>query len=45
VARDCFQLYLDEKLKLKAFFKSDCRNVALTTYCWEIGVLHVVGVI
>ncbi|XP_050895300.1 zinc finger BED domain-containing protein RICESLEEPER 2-like [Lathyrus oleraceus] len=34
VARDCFQLYLDEKQKLKAFFKSDCNRVALTTDCW-----------
>ncbi|XP_050915672.1 zinc finger BED domain-containing protein RICESLEEPER 2-like [Lathyrus oleraceus] len=31
VARDCFQLHLDEKQKLKAFFKSDCNRVALTT--------------
>ncbi|XP_050908656.1 zinc finger BED domain-containing protein RICESLEEPER 1-like [Lathyrus oleraceus] len=31
VARGCFQLYLDEKQKLKAFFKSDCNRVALTT--------------
>ncbi|XP_039690858.1 zinc finger BED domain-containing protein RICESLEEPER 2-like isoform X1 [Medicago truncatula] len=34
VARDCFNLYVNEKLKLKAFFKSDCRRVALTTDCW-----------
>ncbi|CAK8537339.1 unnamed protein product [Lathyrus sativus] len=34
VARDCFQLYLAEKLKLKAIFKSDCARVALTTDCW-----------
>jgi hypothetical protein len=34
VARDYFQLYLDEKQKLKAFFKSDCNRVALTTNCW-----------
>ncbi|KAI5441331.1 hypothetical protein KIW84_010697 [Lathyrus oleraceus] len=34
VARDCFQLHLDEKQKLKAFFKSDCNRVALTTDCW-----------
>jgi hypothetical protein len=33
-ARDCFQLYLAKKLKLKAFFKSDCPRVALTTDCW-----------
>ncbi|XP_073224881.1 zinc finger BED domain-containing protein RICESLEEPER 4-like [Cicer arietinum] len=34
IARDCFQLYLAEKLKLKALFKSDCSRVALTTDCW-----------
>ncbi|XP_050919470.1 zinc finger BED domain-containing protein RICESLEEPER 2-like [Lathyrus oleraceus] len=34
VARDCFQLHLDEKQKLKAFFKSDCNRVALTTDYW-----------
>ncbi|KAI5398050.1 hypothetical protein KIW84_063740 [Lathyrus oleraceus] len=33
VAREYFQLYLDEKQKLKAFFKSDCNRVALTTDC------------
>ncbi|KAI5404423.1 hypothetical protein KIW84_051550 [Lathyrus oleraceus] len=36
VARDCFQLHLDEKQKLKAFFKSDCNRVALTTDCRKI---------
>ncbi|CAL5215051.1 unnamed protein product [Lathyrus oleraceus] len=34
VARDCFQLHLDEKQKLKAFFKSDYNRVTLTTDCW-----------
>ncbi|XP_050915062.1 zinc finger BED domain-containing protein RICESLEEPER 1-like [Lathyrus oleraceus] len=34
VARDCFQLHLDEKQKLKAFFKSDSNRVTLTTDCW-----------
>jgi len=34
VTRDCFQLYLDEKLQLKAFFRSDCSRVALITDCW-----------
>ncbi|KAI5397310.1 zinc finger BED domain-containing protein RICESLEEPER 2 [Lathyrus oleraceus] len=33
MARDCFQLHLDEKQKLKAFFKSDFNKVALTTDC------------
>ncbi|KAI4346227.1 hypothetical protein L6164_013296 [Bauhinia variegata] len=34
VARDCYQLYLDEKLRLKALLKNDCVRVALTTDCW-----------
>nr|KYP32533.1 Putative AC9 transposase [Cajanus cajan] len=34
MARDCFQLYLDENLRLKAFFKSNCSKVALTSDCW-----------
>ncbi|XP_057436087.1 zinc finger BED domain-containing protein RICESLEEPER 2-like [Lotus japonicus] len=34
VARDCFQLFLDEKVKLKKFFRTECRRVALTTDCW-----------
>jgi hypothetical protein len=34
VARDCFQLFVDEKLRLKEYFKSDCCRVALTTDCW-----------
>ena len=34
IARDCFQLYMDEKVRLKEFFKSNCVRVALTTDCW-----------
>ncbi|CAJ2644258.1 unnamed protein product [Trifolium pratense] len=34
IARDCFKLYLEEKIKLKALFKSDCSRVAITTDCW-----------
>jgi hypothetical protein len=34
IARDCYKLYLEEKVKLKAFFKSDCSRVAITTDCW-----------
>jgi hypothetical protein len=34
IARDCYQLYLTEKLNLKTFFKTDCIRVALTTNCW-----------
>ncbi|XP_050890329.1 zinc finger BED domain-containing protein RICESLEEPER 1 [Lathyrus oleraceus] len=29
VARDCFQLYLAEKSRLKAFFKSDCDTIGM----------------
>ena len=34
IARDCFQLYMDEKVRLKEFFKSNCVRVALTIDCW-----------
>ncbi|KAI4350264.1 hypothetical protein L6164_004735 [Bauhinia variegata] len=34
VARDCYQLYLDEKLRLKSLLKSDFVRVALTIDCW-----------
>jgi hypothetical protein len=34
IARDCYKLYLEEKVKLKAFFNSDCSRVAITTDCW-----------
>ncbi|XP_058749703.1 zinc finger BED domain-containing protein RICESLEEPER 2-like isoform X2 [Vicia villosa] len=34
IARDCFQIYLDEKVRLRALFKSDCSRVAITTDCW-----------
>ncbi|GAU44167.1 hypothetical protein TSUD_377670 [Trifolium subterraneum] len=34
VARDCFQFFMDEKQKLRVFFKSDCNRVTLTTDCW-----------
>ena len=34
IARDCFQLYMDEKVRLKEFFKSNSVRVALTTDCW-----------
>jgi hypothetical protein len=29
ISRDCFKLYLEEKEKLKAVFKSNCSRVAL----------------
>ena len=34
VNRDCFDLYVNEKMKLKAFFKSHSQRVSLTTDCW-----------
>ncbi|CAJ2673956.1 unnamed protein product [Trifolium pratense] len=34
VSRDCFKLYLEEKARLRALFRSDCSRVALTTDCW-----------
>ncbi|GAU16906.1 hypothetical protein TSUD_368560 [Trifolium subterraneum] len=34
VARDCFKLYLEEKVKLKALFKSNWSRVVITTDCW-----------
>jgi hypothetical protein len=33
-ARDCYQLFLDEKKKLKAWFKNSCAHVCMTTDCW-----------
>ncbi|XP_012568912.1 zinc finger BED domain-containing protein RICESLEEPER 2-like [Cicer arietinum] len=34
VARDSFQLFMEEKVRSKAFFKSDCNRVALTIDYW-----------
>lgn len=34
VARDCFKMYVEEKNRLKSFFRSECNRVALTTDCW-----------
>ena len=34
IARDCYQLYLDEKQKLRSFLKSNCTRICLTTDCW-----------
>jgi len=34
IPRDCFKLYLEEKLRLRALFRSYCSRVALTTDCW-----------
>ena len=34
LARDVMQLYNDEKVKLKAYFKKDLQRVSLTTDCW-----------
>ncbi|XP_050233262.1 zinc finger BED domain-containing protein RICESLEEPER 2-like [Mercurialis annua] len=34
VTRDCYQLYLNEKLKLGDFLKNHSQRVCLTTDCW-----------
>ncbi|XP_050212795.1 zinc finger BED domain-containing protein RICESLEEPER 2-like [Mercurialis annua] len=34
VTRDCFQLYLDEKLKLKALLKNHSQRVSITSDSW-----------
>ncbi|KAK2436921.1 zinc finger BED domain-containing protein DAYSLEEPER [Trifolium repens] len=34
IAKDCYALYLSEKLKLKTFLKTDCNWIALTRACW-----------
>ena len=34
IARDCYQLYMDEKISLKKFLKSSSQKVSLTTDTW-----------
>ncbi|XP_050238141.1 zinc finger BED domain-containing protein RICESLEEPER 2-like [Mercurialis annua] len=34
VTRDCFQLYLAERLQLKNFMKNNCQRISLTTDTW-----------
>ncbi|GER55887.1 BED zinc finger [Striga asiatica] len=34
MSRDCFQLYDDERIKLKHFMKNNCQRVSLTTDTW-----------
>ncbi|XP_050222385.1 zinc finger BED domain-containing protein RICESLEEPER 2-like [Mercurialis annua] len=34
VTRDCFQLYLDERIRLKNFMKQNCQRISLTTDTW-----------
>ena len=34
ISRDCYQLFLDEKKKLKAWLMKSCIRVCLTTDCW-----------
>ncbi|KAI4357416.1 hypothetical protein L6164_001364 [Bauhinia variegata] len=34
ITRDCYQLFLDEKCKLKEFLKKSCVRACLTTDCW-----------
>ncbi|XP_072054326.1 zinc finger BED domain-containing protein RICESLEEPER 2-like [Arachis hypogaea] len=35
VARDCWKLYLNEKIKLKSVFSQPNQNICLTTDCWS----------
>ncbi|XP_077240361.1 zinc finger BED domain-containing protein RICESLEEPER 2-like [Tasmannia lanceolata] len=35
VTRDCFQFYMDERLKLKKYFKQSSQMVCLTTDTWS----------
>ncbi|KAF1881864.1 hypothetical protein Lal_00038505 [Lupinus albus] len=34
IARDCYQLFLEEKKKLKAWFSKSCKRICMTTDCW-----------
>lgn len=34
VSRDRYELFMDERLKLKTFLKTNCRRVCLTTNTW-----------
>ncbi|XP_056691651.1 zinc finger BED domain-containing protein RICESLEEPER 2-like [Spinacia oleracea] len=34
IARDCYQLYCDERLKLKEFLRNSCQRVSVTTDTW-----------
>jgi hypothetical protein len=34
IPRGCFKLYVEEKARLRALFRSDCSRVSLTTDCW-----------
>ncbi|KAI4345045.1 hypothetical protein L6164_012213 [Bauhinia variegata] len=34
ITRDCYQLFLDEKSRLKEFLKKSCVRPCLTTDCW-----------
>ncbi|KAK7331047.1 hypothetical protein VNO77_25257 [Canavalia gladiata] len=34
LAKDCYQLYLDEKVRLRALFRSNSSRICLTTDCW-----------
>ena len=34
IPRDCYQLYIDEKISLKKFLKSSSQRVSLTTDTW-----------
>ena len=34
VNRDCYKFFLSERLKLKAFVRSHCQRISITTDCW-----------
>ncbi|KMS98900.1 hypothetical protein BVRB_3g067910 [Beta vulgaris subsp. vulgaris] len=34
VARDCYEIFMEERVKLKTFLKTNCRKVCLTTDTW-----------
>ncbi|XP_021602385.2 zinc finger BED domain-containing protein RICESLEEPER 2-like [Manihot esculenta] len=34
ISRDCYDLFIEERSKLKSFFKKNCQRVSLTTDTW-----------
>ncbi|XP_043818222.1 zinc finger BED domain-containing protein RICESLEEPER 2-like [Manihot esculenta] len=34
ISRDCYDLFIEERSKLKSFFKNNCQRVSLTTDTW-----------
>ncbi|KAL8511092.1 hypothetical protein ACS0TY_017787 [Phlomoides rotata] len=47
VSRDCFQLYLNERSKLKSFMKTNCERICITTDTWtslqKINYMCIIG--